>query len=109
MNTYTWKINSLECVKPKNNIVAKIHWEVEATNNKNTVSLNGICNIPFNNDSVFIDYNKLTQLEVMKWVKENIGIDQIGIMQIEMDNQLIALDNLSINIETEVTPLPWNV
>ena len=107
MNTYIWKINSLECIKPDNNIVYKIHWEVTATDNKNTVSLNDVCTIDLDQSNPLIDYSKLTELEVLKWLEKSIGIDKMQEMQKQMDFQLIALNSKIINIETEVTPLPW--
>ena len=111
MNTYTWKINSLECVKSENkpDVVIKLIWEVKTTNGRNTVSLNGICNVDLDKNEIFIDYDKLTELVVMSWLEESIGIDKMQEMQQEMDNQLIALDKVIIDVTTEVMPPPWSV
>ena len=111
MNTYTWKINSLNCTTSDNktNVVSKIGWELKATNGKNTVSLNDFCYIDLDKNQSFIDYSKLTESQVMSWVQETMGSDQMKEMQKGMDTQLIVLDNAIIATENKPIPLPWNV
>ena len=104
MNTYTWKIESLDC-KPDGEakIVSCIHWRLKGDNGTNTTEVYGSQVIENNTENTFIDYEALTKNQVIGWVQESMGIDAVTKLQESIDSQLEALANPPI----VKPPLPW--
>lgn len=71
MNTYTWKINQLECtpsIGDKTNVVACIHWTCEGTDGTVTGHHNGVTGFMYKEGGNFTAFADLTQDQVMQWV-----------------------------------------
>jgi uncharacterized lipoprotein YmbA len=102
MNTYTWEVESLDCV-PDGKIVSCIHWRVKSTDGTNTSEVYGVQPLVFNTKNAFINYADLTKDTVIGWVQEAMGIDAVTALQETLDKQLEALANPPII----TPPLPW--
>jgi len=71
MNTYTWKINQLECtpsVGDKTNVVAAVHWTCEGTDGTVTGHHNGVTGFMYKEGNGFTPFAELTKDQVMNWV-----------------------------------------
>jgi len=71
MNTYTWKINQLECtpaVGDKTNVVAAVHWTCEGTDGTVTGHHNGVTGFMYKEGGSFTPFADLTKDQVMTWV-----------------------------------------
>lgn len=105
--TYTWLIESLDCVVStdgKSNVVNNIHWRVNATDGTNDATVYGTQGIAFDPKASFTPYTKLTKDTVVAWVQEAMGIDAVTRVQEALDKQLDGL-----NAPTVVTlQLPWS-
>jgi hypothetical protein len=104
MNTYTWKIESLDC-KPDGDskIVSCIHWRLKGDDGTNTTEVYGSQAIENNTENVFIDYEALTKDQVIAWAQEAMGADVVATLQASIDSQLEALANPPVI----KPPLPW--
>jgi hypothetical protein len=107
MNTYIWKIETLDCipfVDGQTNVVSNIHWRVSATDDANTTETYGSQPLIFSSKNAFINYDELTENTVVGWVQEAMGIDVVTKLQETLDNRLEALANPPV-----VSPkLPWS-
>jgi len=117
MNTYTWEIESLDCL-PDGKVVFCIHWRLKGISNKgvSTVSEDSLIKvIPFESEvygiqiieqdtkTDFIEYESLSKDVVLGWAKKAMGEDEIVKLQKQLDKQLEALANPTVI----VPPLPW--
>jgi hypothetical protein len=105
-NTYTWIIDSLDCIPSadgKNNIVSNVNWKVGATDGKNNAIIYGAQPLAYTAKSQFISYFDLKQSVVIKWVQDAIGIEQVASIQKNLDNQI----NILANPPVITPPLPW--
>jgi hypothetical protein len=104
MNTYTWKIEALDC-KPdgESKVVSCIHWRVKGDDGTNTAEVYGTQGLTFDAKNLFIAYEALTKDTVVGWVQEAMGIDAVTELQEALDKQLENLANPPII----TPPLPW--
>jgi hypothetical protein len=106
-NTYTWVINSLECyptLEQQQNVVCNIFYYVVGTDGTNTVSISGNQAINYISNNSFTPYESLTEAQIITWLQEEIGNNQIIAIQNALDVQLNGLSN-PIKIKPK---LPWN-
>ena len=104
-NTYTWKIESLECNPSSNgqsNVVSVIHWRCQATDGKNTAETYNVIPLPYV-AGTFINYANLTETTVIGWLQNQLGQDQVTKIQTTLDNQLTVMANPPV----VYLPLPW--
>jgi hypothetical protein len=67
---YNWKITKLECFPDENKIVTKVHWAFTATKNHHTSTSFGEVDIDYDLENQnFIDYNSLTEEQIIEWTK----------------------------------------
>lgn len=106
MNTYTWKIEQLDCIPSADeqaNVVSMVHWRVSATNETNTAEVYGTQSLTFEAKNAFVSYDDLTKDTVVAWVQEAMGIDAVTKLQEMLDKQL---ENL-VSPPVITPPLPW--
>ena len=104
MNTYTWDVESLDCVPDGNSkVVSCIHWRLKGDDGTNTTEVYGAQAIENNTENAFIDYESLDKDTVIGWLQDIIGADVIAELQINLDKQL---ENLA-NPPVVSLPLPW--
>jgi hypothetical protein len=100
MNTYEWKITSLDCY-PTNEgqTVSQVYYSVSGTAGTFTGNLTG--NIPLvYADAPYIAYDNLTEAIIIGWVQAALEADQLIAIKTCIDDQ--------INNPPAVTPiLPW--
>lgn len=123
MNTYTWKIEQLDCYPTKesqSNVIFDVHYRVIATSsqNQNISNSNGdISTIPYITSiyatqqltyvagNPFTEFKNLTEDIIVKWVQSALGTEQVTSIQNNLDTQLENIINPPI-----VSPrLPWAI
>ena len=106
MNSYTWVIESLDCIPSidgQNNVVSNVHWRVNGADGTYNVSVYGTQGLIYVPGNPFTAYDSLTEATVIGWVKEAMGADSIASLQKTLDNKIANLVNPPI-----ITPfLPW--
>jgi hypothetical protein len=98
--TTDWKIEQLECKVSENglsNVVYKIRWTynvVDTINGKKYRSNKfGITNIAPPNPQSFTLYDKLTKEQVVGWIIDVLGTENVTLMTTELSNK----NNLKAN------------
>jgi hypothetical protein len=105
-NTYTWEIDSLECVPSldgQTNVVSIVNWRAKGTNGTHVASIHGQQFLTYTPESSFIAYDDLTLPTVIEWVQTDMGAAGVAAIELALDSQIINLENPPI-----VTfSLPW--
>jgi hypothetical protein len=100
-----WKISQLDRSLP-DGMVLTAHWNVSKTDGAASGSVYGTVSFAAKDpsDPDFIPYDKLTEAQVVGWVKEAMGADQVAAheaaVQAQIDKQLNP---------TSASGVPWAV
>jgi hypothetical protein len=104
----TWNVISLECAtnhEGQTNVVTTAHWTLEGVDGEHTGSSYGSVGIAYNSEGSFTEFDSLTKEQVISWVKEILGEDQVTEYETSVTNQIEAKKT-----PTTITPtLPWAV
>jgi hypothetical protein len=107
MNTYTWLIESLDCIpslEGQTNVVSVVHWRVNGTDGTYNATVYGTQSLTYTAGSPFTAYSSLTKDTVIGWVQSAMGAEQVTVIQTNLDKQIADLANPPI-----ITPnLPWS-
>jgi hypothetical protein len=106
-NTYTWKIEALDCIPQsggQTNVVKTVHWRLVGTVDSYVASRCGALSVaPYEEGNPFTAYSDLTSEQVVGWVTEALGAEEIASLEEAIAEQLSALSNPPV-----VSPdLPW--
>jgi len=104
--TYNWTINTMDAyptVGTLTDVVFNVHWTVNGTDGVRTVPAYGTTGITLNPNDTFIPYANLTQDEVVGWVKEALGAEEVASIEADLARQLDELANPKV----VTNPLPW--
>lgn len=107
MTTTTWLAEQLACyptVDTYQNVVFSVAWRVNAVDGEHSATAYGTQSLgPADADTTFTPYEDLTQEQVVGWVKDAMGADQVASIEA----------NLAAEIERQINPpmvtpaLPW--
>ena len=104
--TYNWIIEQMDSYPEKNNlknVVFNVHWRVNANEINFNVTRYGTVGVQLDDDSNFTPYSDLTQDQVIGWVKDALGTDQIAQIEEGLAGELKHL----ITPKTATLELPW--
>jgi len=104
--TNTWNVVSMDSYPEKDNqkdVVFTVHWTLTATDGTYNGSVYGSVGITLNSSESFIPYANLTLDEVVGWVKEALGAEQVAEYEANVAQQIA----IQINPPVVVLPLPW--
>jgi hypothetical protein len=104
--TSTWNVVSMDLYPEKDgekDVVFTIHWTLTATEDIYNGSVYGSVGVPLNTTGKFTPYADLTLDEVVGWVKEALGEEQIA----EYETSVAAQIENQKNPPVIVLPLPW--
>jgi hypothetical protein len=103
--TYTWSVVQMDCypTQPQPDCVFTVHWTLNGTDGTYNGSLYGAVGVTYNPDEPYIPYAQLTQTEVIGWVEEALGTEQIASFEANIANQIAD----QINPPVVTPPLPW--
>ena len=98
-----WTISNLNSTLP-DGCVTTAHWRVSKTDGTASGSVYGTISLPHkdHNDPTFIPYQDLTEAQVVQWVKEEMGADQVAAHEAAVDAQIDAQKN-----PTAASGVPW--
>jgi hypothetical protein len=104
--TYNWTIQAMDCVPQEDghtDVVVVAHWNVSASDGTYTSSVYGTQSFTYNPESSFTPYEDLTQEQVVGWVQEAMGEEQVASLEANLDQQIAN----QINPPIVTPPLPW--
>jgi len=105
-NTYAWVIEAMDC-KPQEDgqtdVVITVHWRQNATDGTYNATVYGTVGLTYTPGSPFTPYADLTQDQVIGWVQDVLGPDQVIALEANVTAQIEA----QINPPVVTPPLPW--
>lgn len=99
---YKWSITDLEA-SGQDNVVHTIHYKVEGQNETHFAYIGNVVKIQLDTSKPFSDYQNLTEVQVIEWIKQAIG-DQLA-TSYEHD--------IAVEVQAKTNPinksgLPWS-
>lgn len=88
MNTYTWKINAVDCYTSKDGlekVAYNVHWSFFATDGENNASMIGVQSVGEPSPDNFTPFDQLTEEQVVSWITAFMDVEQ---MQANLDKQI---------------------
>ena len=105
--TYNWVIEQMEAYPEKDGfteVVFTCHWRCNANEGNYNATSYGSVGVQLDPAETFIPYANLTQDEVVVWVKNALGAEQVADIERGLEGQI---ENL-ITPPVIRPPLPWN-
>ena len=107
MTTITWSIEQLSCYPQEFNetdVVFSAAWRVNGTDGTYNATVYGSQSVaPYTEGAPFIPYADLTQAEVIGWVQDMMGSEQVAAINANIEQQI---EN-QVNPPVVTPPLPW--
>ena len=104
--TNTWGIVSLECYPEydgETDVVFTVHWTLTGTDGTYSGSVYGSVGVSLDPAAPFTPYASLTQEQVIGWVQDAMGPEQVAAYEANVAAQIDA----QINPSVVTPPLPW--
>ena len=103
---YNWHIAALDCYpeyEGNTDVVFTAHWRMDGTDGEHTAGVYGSVGLTLDPEATFTPYADLTEAQVVGWVKNALGEEQVEAYEANVAAQIDALVNPPV-----VTPaLPW--
>jgi hypothetical protein len=90
-NTYTWRINAVDCYTSKEGlekVAYNVHWSYFATDGEHTASMIGVQSVGEPDLENFVAFEELTEEQVVEWITASIDVEK---MQESLDTQIANL------------------
>jgi hypothetical protein len=106
-NTYNWTVAQMEAYpeyEGHSDVVFTVHWRMEGTDGEYTAGVYGSVGLTLDPEATYVAYADLTEAQVIGWVKEALGEEQVASYEANVAAQIAALVNPPV-----VSPaLPWS-
>lgn len=103
----TWNIQQLDAypeLDGEQDVVFTVHWQLNATDGTYAGSVYGSVGVTLNPDAPFVPYASLTEAQVIGWVQDALGEEQVASYEANVAQQI---EN-QINPPVVTPPLPWS-
>ena len=104
--TTTWNVVSMDCYPEKDgltDVVFTVHWNLTAVDGDYTGYSYGSVGVTLDEGGIYTPYAELTQDQVVGWVKDSLGAEQVASLEANVAAQIENQKNPPV-----VTPaLPW--
>ena len=91
MNTYTFKINAVDCYTSKDGlekVAYNVHWSYFGTDGTHTASTIGTKSVGDPDPENFVAFEELTKEQVVEWISASMDLES---MQENLDRQIAEL------------------
>ena len=108
MTTYTWtikKMSVMPVLDGQTDVVVSAQWNILGQDQSYSYNLSGWQQFTLKQGEGFTPYDQLTEAQVIGWVQETMGVNQVSNLQDSVQGSLDALINPPI--EPQIAPLPW--
>lgn len=105
--TNTWVIEQMDCypqAEGKIDVVFTVHWRVNATDGTYNATCYGTQGVAYAAGSPFTPYDNLTQAQVIGWVQDAMGTEQVASIEAGLATSIAN----QVNPPVVTPPLPWN-
>jgi hypothetical protein len=106
MITYNWNVVQMDAYPEKDgltDVVFQVHWTLIGTEETYSGMVYGSVNVTLDEGSTYTPYNELTQEQVVGWVKDSLGEEQVASLEANIATQI----QNKINPPVVTPPLPW--
>lgn len=104
--TYNWTVAQLDAYPTYENhtdVVFTVHWRMDGTDGEHTAGVYGSVGLTLDPEATFTPYADLTEAQVVGWVKDALGEEQVASYEANVAAQIDAL----VNPPVVTPPLPW--
>jgi hypothetical protein len=104
---YNWTIAQLDCYpeyEGHKDVVFTAHWRMDGTDGEHTAGVYGTVELNLDPEAKFTPFEKLTQEQVVGWVEDALGEEQVKQYEESVANQIETLANPPV----VSPPLPWS-
>lgn len=104
--TYNWTVAQLDAYPTYENhtdVVFTVHWRMDGTGGEHTAGVYGSVGLTLDPEADFTPYADLTEAQVIGWVKDALGEEQVAGYEANVAAQIDAL----VNPPVVTPPLPW--
>lgn len=101
-----WNISQLDCypeVDGKTDVAFTAHWDLTATEGEYSGRVYGSVGLTLDAEAPFTPYSQLTKEQVIGWVKDAMGAEQVAACEANVAQQIAD----QINPPVVTPPLPW--
>jgi hypothetical protein len=105
--TNTWNVQQMDAypeLDGEQDVVFTVHWTLTGTDGTYNGSVYGSVGVSIGPDAPFTPYTDLTQAQVIGWVQDALGEEQVLSYEANVAQQI---DN-QINPPVVTPPLPWS-
>jgi hypothetical protein len=106
--TYTWNVVQMDAHPEKDgltDVVFTVHWTLNGDDGEgHTGSAYGSVGVTLDEGGDCTPYDKLTQKQVVGWVKDSLGDEQVASLETSIANQI----KQQIKPTVVTPPLPWS-
>lgn len=104
--TNTWSVVQMDAypeLDGETDVVFTVHWTLNGTDGAYAGSVYGSVGVTLDEGSAFTPYDQLTQAQVIGWVQDALGEDQVAAYEANVEQQIANDKNPPV-----VSPaLPW--
>jgi hypothetical protein len=104
--TNTWVVEAMNCypqAEGETDVVFTVHWRVNATDGTYYATSYGTVGITYVAGSPFTPYADLTQAQVIGWVQDAMGPEQVASIESGLATNIAN----QVNPPVVTPPLPW--
>lgn len=104
--TYTWNIAQMDAYpeyEGHTDVVFTVHWRMDGTDGEYTAGVYGSVGVTLDPEATYTPYADLTQAQVVGWVQDALGEEQVASYEANVAGQIDAL----VNPPVVTPPLPW--
>ena len=105
--TNTWSVVQMDAypeLDGETDVVFTVHWQLNGTDGTYNGSVYGSVGVTLDPDAPFVPYASLTQAQVIGWVQDALGEEQVASYEANVAQQI---EN-QINPPVVTPPLPWS-
>jgi len=104
--THNWIVSQLDAYpeyEGHTDVVFTVHWRLDGTDGEHTAGVYGTVGLTLDPEATYDAYADLTEAQVIGWVQDALGEEQVASYEANVAQQIAALVNPPV-----VTPaLPW--
>jgi hypothetical protein len=105
--TNTWAVVQMDAypeLDGEQDVVFTVHWTLNGTDGTYNGSVYGSVGVTLDEGSTFTPYASLTQAQVIGWVQDALGEEQVASYEANVAQQIAD----QINPPVVTPPLPWS-
>lgn len=104
--TITWLVQQMDCyptAEGETDVVFTVHWRVNGVDGEYSGTSYGTQSVSYEAGTPFTPYADLTQDQVIGWVKDAMGPEQVASIEANVEKQVQD----AMNPPVVAPPLPW--